>query len=116
MQQDQTYVSVPGDIILGDLFPVHEKGEYGPCGPQVYHRGVQRLEAMMFAVNTINKNETLLPNVALGVHILDTYGRETYALNQSLQFVRLVHWRPIESGRFFYQCILARKISPFILT
>ncbi|CAH0562056.1 unnamed protein product [Brassicogethes aeneus] len=88
MQQDQVGVSVPGDIILGGLFPVHEKGERSPCGPQVYHRGIQRLEAMMFAIDRINRDPRILPNISLGVHILDTCSRDTYALNQSLQFVR----------------------------
>lgn len=81
-------VIVPGDIILGGLFPIHEKGEKSPCGPKVYHRGIQRLEAMMFAVDSINRNPDILPNISLGVNILDTCSRDTYALNQSLQFVR----------------------------
>lgn len=85
---DQVAVSVPGDIILGGLFPVHEKGERTACGPQIYHRGVQRLEAMMYAIDRINNNKDILPNISLGVHILDTCSRDTYALNQSLQFVR----------------------------
>lgn len=86
---DQLAVNVPGDIVLGGLFPVHEKGdEYTPCGMQVYHRGMQRLEAMMFAIDLINKDQNILPKVRLGVHILDTCSRDTYALNQSLQFVR----------------------------
>ncbi|KAJ8977494.1 hypothetical protein NQ317_005753 [Molorchus minor] len=84
----QVAVSVPGDIILGGLFPVHTKGEHSSCGSQIYHRGVQRLEAMMFAVDTINKDPNILPSISLGVHILDTCSRDTYALNQSLQFVR----------------------------
>lgn len=88
MQPDQVSVSVPGDIILGGLFPVHEKGERSACGPQIYHRGVQRLEAMMFAIDRINNDTRILPNISLGVHILDTCSRDTYALNQSLQFVR----------------------------
>lgn len=81
-------VSVPGDIILGGLFPVHKKGEKTACSLQIYHRGVQRLEAMMFAIDRINNNSHILPNITLGVHILDTCSRDTYALNQSLQFVR----------------------------
>ncbi|XP_034175458.2 metabotropic Glutamate Receptor [Osmia lignaria lignaria] len=80
-------VLIPGDIVLGGLFPVHEKGG-SSCGPNVYNRGVQRLEAMLFAVDQINRNKTLLPGITLGVHILDTCGRDTYALNQSLHFVR----------------------------
>ncbi|XP_056645279.1 metabotropic glutamate receptor isoform X2 [Diorhabda sublineata] len=84
----QVAVSVSGDIILGGLFPVHTKGDKTPCGPQIYHRGVQRLEAMMFAIDSINRDPNILPNVTLGVHILDTCSRDTYALNQSLQFVK----------------------------
>ncbi|RLU21009.1 hypothetical protein DMN91_007625 [Ooceraea biroi] len=81
-------VLIPGDIVLGGLFPVHEKGGGTACGPNIYHRGVQRLEAMMFAVDQINRNNAILPGITLGVHILDTCGRDTYALNQSLHFVR----------------------------
>ncbi|KAG7207808.1 hypothetical protein KM043_009411 [Ampulex compressa] len=80
-------VLIPGDIVLGGLFPVHEKGGTS-CGPNVYNRGVQRLEAMLFAIDQINKEKLILPGIALGVHILDTCGRDTYALNQSLHFVR----------------------------
>lgn len=86
---DQISINLPGEIILGGLFPIHEKGDdRTPCGLHVYHRGIQRLEAMMFAIDLINKNPNILANVTLGVHILDTCSRDTYALNQSLQFVR----------------------------
>ncbi|EDW83550.2 uncharacterized protein Dwil_GK13663 [Drosophila willistoni] len=87
--QDVSVIS-HGDIILGGLFPVHEKGEQDgtPCGPKVYNRGVQRLEAMLYAVDRVNNDSNLLPGITIGVHILDTCSRDTYALNQSLQFVR----------------------------
>ncbi|XP_022217275.2 metabotropic glutamate receptor [Drosophila obscura] len=86
--QDTVSVSLPGDIILGGLFPVHEKGDGAPCGPKVYNRGVQRLEAMLYAIDRVNNDTNILPGITLGVHILDTCSRDTYALNQSLQFVR----------------------------
>ncbi|KAH8385424.1 hypothetical protein KR009_002228, partial [Drosophila setifemur] len=86
--QDTVSVSLPGDIILGGLFPVHEKGDGAPCGPKVYNRGVQRLEAMLYAIDRVNNDSTILPGITIGVHILDTCSRDTYALNQSLQFVR----------------------------
>ncbi|ACY70470.1 metabotropic glutamate receptor [Drosophila virilis] len=86
---DTVSVSLPGDIILGGLFPVHEKGEGAPpCGPKVYNRGVQRLEAMLYAIDRVNNDTNILPGITIGVHILDTCSRDTYALNQSLQFVR----------------------------
>ncbi|CAK9828387.1 Metabotropic glutamate receptor [Anthophora retusa] len=87
VHSERESVLIPGDIVLGGLFPVHEKGG-ASCGPNVYNRGVQRLEAMLFAVDQINNDERILPGITLGVHILDTCGRDTYALNQSLHFVR----------------------------
>ncbi|XP_043674071.1 metabotropic glutamate receptor [Vespula pensylvanica] len=87
IHSERESVLIPGDIVLGGLFPVHEKGG-SACGPNVYNRGVQRLEAMLFAVDQINRETRILPDIMLGVHILDTCGRDTYALNQSLHFVR----------------------------
>lgn len=86
--QELISVNLPGDLILGGLFPVHGKGDLVSCGPNVYNRGVQRIEAMLYAIDRINMDNNLLPNITLGVHILDTCSRDTYALNQSLQFVR----------------------------
>lgn len=80
-------ILIPGDLVLGGLFPVHEKGGV-TCGPRIYNRGVQRLEAMLFAIDQINRDKNILPGISLGVHILDTCSRDTYALNQSLHFVR----------------------------
>ena len=49
-------------IISGGLFPVHkpssDKGK--DCSNIVYTRGIQRLEAMLYAVDEINKDPTLL--------------------------------------------------------
>ncbi|KAK0179971.1 hypothetical protein PV327_005663 [Microctonus hyperodae] len=87
IHSEREMILIPGDIVLGGLFPVHEKGDV-TCGPKVYHRGVQRLEAMLFAVDQINREQKILPGISLGVHILDTCSRDTYALNQSLHFVR----------------------------
>ncbi|XP_037942460.1 metabotropic glutamate receptor-like [Teleopsis dalmanni] len=86
--QETISVSFSGDIILGGLFPIHEKGEGAPCGRKIYNRGVHRLEAMLYAVDRVNNDTSLLPGITIGVHILDTCSRDTYALNQSLQFVR----------------------------
>ena len=67
---------MPGDVILGGLFPVHEKSERCeaasvpspshyticcrfdlPCGEQLYDRGLQRLEAMLYAVDRFNSEK-----------------------------------------------------------
>uniref|UniRef100_A0A9J7YQ92 Glutamate metabotropic receptor 8 n=1 Tax=Cyprinus carpio carpio TaxID=630221 RepID=A0A9J7YQ92_CYPCA len=82
-------IRLDGDIILGGLFPVHSRGERGvPCGELKKEKGIHRLEAMLFAIDLINKDPELLPNVTLGARILDTCSRDTYALEQSLTFVQ----------------------------
>ncbi|XP_075569761.1 metabotropic glutamate receptor 2 isoform X1 [Pelecanus crispus] len=82
-------ISMDGDLVIGGLFPVHEKGAGSEdCGKINEHRGIQRLEAMLFALDEINKDGSILPGVKLGAHILDTCSKDTYALEQSLDFVR----------------------------
>ncbi|KAJ8006544.1 hypothetical protein DPEC_G00108350 [Dallia pectoralis] len=82
-------IRLDGDIILGGLFPVHSRGGGGvPCGELKKEKGIHRLEAMMFAIDLINKDPELLPNITLGARILDTCSRDTYALEQSLTFVQ----------------------------
>uniref|UniRef100_A0A8C2HPL4 Metabotropic glutamate receptor 3 n=1 Tax=Cyprinus carpio TaxID=7962 RepID=A0A8C2HPL4_CYPCA len=82
-------IKIDGDLVLGGLFPIHEKGMgMDECGRINEDRGIQRLEAMLFAIDQINQDVGLLTGVALGVHILDTCSRDTYALEQALEFVR----------------------------
>ncbi|KAM7003047.1 LOW QUALITY PROTEIN: metabotropic glutamate receptor 3 [Tautogolabrus adspersus] len=88
-QQSRKEIRIEGDLVLGGLFPVHEKGAgMEECGRVNEDRGIQRLEAMLFAIDRINMDSTILPGVSLGVHILDTCSRDTYALEQALEFVR----------------------------
>uniref|UniRef100_A0A8D1B535 Receptor ligand binding region domain-containing protein n=1 Tax=Sus scrofa TaxID=9823 RepID=A0A8D1B535_PIG len=89
LQEYAHSIRVDGDIILGGLFPVHAKGERGvPCGELKKEKGIHRLEAMLYAIDQINKDPDLLSNITLGVRILDTCSRDTYALEQSLTFVQ----------------------------
>ncbi|XP_039590180.1 metabotropic glutamate receptor 7 isoform X1 [Passer montanus] len=82
-------IRLEGDITLGGLFPVHAKGPPGsPCGDIKKENGIHRLEAMLYALDQINSDPELLPNVTLGARILDTCSRDTYALEQSLTFVQ----------------------------
>ncbi|KAG8003073.1 Metabotropic glutamate receptor 6 [Nibea albiflora] len=46
------------------------------------------MEAMLYALDQINSDPELLPNITLGARILDTCSRDTYALEQSLTFVQ----------------------------
>ncbi|KAF6726107.1 Metabotropic glutamate receptor 3 [Oryzias melastigma] len=82
-------IIMDGDLVIGGLFPVHEKGDgTEDCGKINEERGIQRLEAMLLALDEINASDRILPGLQLGAHILDTCSKDTYALEQSLDFVR----------------------------
>lgn len=87
--QSLSAVIPDGDIILGGLFPVHTKSTSGTgaCGTIQPERGIQRLEAMLYTIDMINNDPNLLPDVKLGANILDTCSRDTYALDQALEYV-----------------------------
>ncbi|XP_019868539.2 metabotropic glutamate receptor 7-like [Aethina tumida] len=59
-----------------------------PCGAVKEEKGMQRLEAMLYAIDEINADADLLPNVTLGALIIDSCSSDTYALEQSMEFVR----------------------------
>jgi hypothetical protein len=93
-----------GDIILGGLFPLHEAGQNAVrCGRIKADQGVQRMQAMLFALDHINANRSILPGIRLGAQILDTWfaalpegilnlfsSLDTHALEQSLEFIKSV--------------------------
>lgn len=93
-------IRIPGDVVFGGLFPMHEhlvpSGESGggggglefPCGAIKEEKGIQRLEAMLYALDLINEDPNILPNITIGAVILDTCSSDTYALDQSMEFVR----------------------------
>ncbi|RWS06329.1 hypothetical protein B4U79_04575 [Dinothrombium tinctorium] len=63
----QESIKLKGDIILGGLFPMHDAGdERTLCGDIKEGKGIQRLEAMLYAIDMINADERLLPNLTLG--------------------------------------------------
>jgi hypothetical protein len=102
-------IRIPGDIVVGGLFPMHEHlvltdhgggGAAGaaaglgggglefPCGAIKEEKGIQRLEAMLYALDLINDDPHILPNITIGAVILDTCSSDTHALDQSMEFVR----------------------------
>ncbi|KAI6218429.1 G-PROTEIN-RECEP-F3-4 domain-containing protein [Aphelenchoides besseyi] len=82
-------IRIPGDLILGGVFPVHAKGTLeSSCGEISETRGVHRVEAMLYAMDTINEKSDFLRGYKLGALILDSCSNPSYALNQSLDFVR----------------------------
>ena len=79
------------DIILGGLFTVHYDGvdasNDGVCGQVIWDHGIQMLEAMLYAIDVINSDPDLLPNITLGFDVRDTCKRENVALDETIDFV-----------------------------
>ncbi|KAK6477940.1 vomeronasal type-2 receptor 1-like [Huso huso] len=76
--------SAEGDIIIGGIFPVHYNKVFpdtpftelpGPTRCEIFsQRSYRWVQTMVFAINEINQNATLLPNLTLGFGIYDTCG------------------------------------------
>lgn len=82
-----------GDVIIGALFSVHhqpsaERVAERQCGEVREQYGIQRVEAMFYALDRINADPALLPNVTLGCEIRDSCWHSSVALEQSIEFIR----------------------------
>lgn len=92
-EKEGRLIRIKGDIILGGIFPMHEHLQNSPnpdypCGAVKEEKGIQRLEAMLYAIDLINADPFLLPNTTLGTLIIDSCSSDTYALEQGMEFVR----------------------------
>ena len=57
-----------GDVILGGLFNLNFAGDGEHCG-ELFTMGLGHAEAMIFAIDNVNQNPNLLPNVTIGYDI-----------------------------------------------
>nr|QVK45748.1 G protein-coupled receptor [Proales similis] len=86
---------VPGDLMIGALLPVHEQPSYserpnGPreCGVIRDQYGVQRVEALLYMLDKINKDESFLPGVRIGLEIRDECWDSSIALEETIDFIK----------------------------
>lgn len=79
-----------GDINLGGMFPLHlfknGQGSSSSC-TDLRSRVLLLSEAMIYAVDEINRNGTILQNVTLGYDIRDTCGNEQEGISIASDFV-----------------------------
>ncbi|RWS26308.1 metabotropic glutamate receptor 1-like protein [Leptotrombidium deliense] len=88
-----TVAAIPGDFVLGALFPVHHtpgprQAQLRICGDIREQYGIHRVEAAFLAIDNINKDNSILPNITLGIEIRDSCWYSPIALEQSIEFIR----------------------------
>lgn len=97
-----------GNVTIGGLFPVHVRGEFRS-------KFMGLAEAMVFAIEQINNDSNLLPNITLGYDISDTNLENRRAMKSTLDFVN-VHKFAFANPQLNETClILPRgKFSPVV--
>lgn len=88
-----TVASIPGDLVIGILVPVHERpspkqAQTRTCGSVREQYGIQRVEAAFRTIDSINADPNILPNITLGIEIRDSCWHSPIALEQSIEFIR----------------------------
>ena len=70
------------DFVIGGLFPVYD------CTGSVAG-DLEMLEAMLFALDRINSDMSLLPNLTIGYDVRDTCNHSLIALDEATHILRL---------------------------
>ncbi|XP_029435572.1 extracellular calcium-sensing receptor-like [Rhinatrema bivittatum] len=107
-----------GDILIGGLIPVHInwlKSDYQITGqPDLCNtldtKDYSWVQALVFSINEINQNQTLLPNISLGFQIYDTCYSITRALRGTM-WMLTGQEKPILNYRCQSQASLAAIIG-----
>ena len=82
-------VEIAGQVMLGGLMMVHERQDDMICGPVMPQGGIQALEAMLYTLDWINdKVNNFIPGVKVGALILDDCDKDTYGLEQAVDFIK----------------------------
>lgn len=55
----------------------------------------QALECMLYTLDWLNNRTDFLPGIKLGAYVLDDCDRDTYGLEQSIDFIKGKHFCPI---------------------
>ena len=76
-----------GNVTLGVLQKLHIKNAEDQCG-EMYTFGLGSIEAITFAIEKINNDPNLLPNVTLGFDIRDYCDSPVLAMKMATNFVK----------------------------
>ncbi|XP_035988719.1 LOW QUALITY PROTEIN: G-protein coupled receptor family C group 6 member A-like [Fundulus heteroclitus] len=92
-ENNNLHVYLPGDIMIGGLFPIHQQTnrmeEPGPISCHEFNiQMLLRTQVMIYAIQEINqRSPRLLPNLTLGYDIYDTCGDVSLAITAALQLL-----------------------------
>ncbi|CAL1263630.1 unnamed protein product, partial [Larinioides sclopetarius] len=67
---------------------VHEREDKKICGPIMPQGGIQALECMLYTLDWINNQTNFLPGIKLGSYVLDDCDKDTYGLEQAVDFIK----------------------------
>ena len=84
------------DLVIGGLVYVHGN-DHGKCSEIINHKSNENLEALLYAIDTINSDPNLLPNLTLGYDIRDTCGSESVGLDEAIDIIHTNGQIEIES-------------------
>ena len=77
--------------------PIHKQGEGGvACGGIQDEDGMQPLEALLFTLDEINADQKLLPNIKLGVIVLDTCDSPLHTAEQVVDLLQGFMYRKVK--------------------
>lgn len=79
---------IDGDIIIGGLMMIHEREDRRICGPIMPQGGIQALECMLYTMDWVNSQKDFLPGIKLGAYVLDDCDKDTYGLEQAVDFIK----------------------------
>jgi metabotropic glutamate receptor 4/metabotropic glutamate receptor 6/7/8 len=77
-------VDSPGNLTLGGLFLLTSLDENEKCRDELALGGMREFLAMLFAVERINADDSILPNITLGTKIFDICESRVSALDYTL--------------------------------
>lgn len=75
-----------GDVVLGALLTVRHKNSDDSCGA-LKPQGLAYVEAMLYAIESLNRDNKLLPNITVGYDIVDSCDSPALANKEAFEFV-----------------------------
>ena len=77
----------PGDLVIAGMFPRSLQQPGQVCSKVKFRLAIQGAAAMMYAIEQISANHSILPNISLGYLLMDDCASEAVAVVKASQLV-----------------------------